>query len=88
MVPSVSIIKYDGGRMIMNGTNALIKIILFMSLYRVMLVLAMQVRVMAACMESQSCNRSALSSSRDRTAGINQSSDVCVWPPSLIPRCE
>ena len=31
MVPSVSIVKYDGGRMIINGTNALIKMIFLMS---------------------------------------------------------
>ena len=76
MVPSVSIVKYDGGRMIINGTNALIKMIFLISQYRVMLVLAMQVRVMAACMESQidkqEYTASAQSRARDGTAGINQ----------------
>ena len=46
-----------------------------------MLFLAMQVRVMAACMESQidkqEYTASAQSSSRDGTGGINQPSDVC-----------
>ena len=31
MVPSLSIVKYDGGRMIINGTNALIKMIFLIS---------------------------------------------------------
>ena len=44
------------------------------SYYRVRLFLAMQVRVMAACMESQSNIRSAQSRPRDRR-GV---SDVCV----------
>ena len=50
-----------------------------------MLFLAMQVRVMAACMESQidkqEYTASAQSSSRDGTGGINQPSDVCVTDP-------
>ena len=36
----------------------------------------MQVRVMAACMESQSCSRSAQSSSREVAAVINQLHEV------------
>ena len=47
-----------------------------------MLFLAMQVRVMAACMESQidkqEYTASAQSRARDGTGGINQPSDVCV----------
>ena len=46
-----------------------------------MLFLAMQVRVMAACMESQidkqEYTASAQSRARDGTGGINQPSDVC-----------
>ena len=46
-----------------------------------MLFLAMQVRVMAACMESQidkqEYTASAQSRARDGTGGINQTSDVC-----------
>ena len=45
------------------------------SYYRVKLSLAMQVRVMAACMESQSNIRSAQSRPRDGR-GV---SDVCGW---------
>ena len=48
-----------------------------------MLFLAMQVRVMAACMESQidkqEYTASAQSRARDGTGGINQPSDVCGW---------
>ena len=47
-----------------------------------MLFLAMQVRVMAACMESQidkqEYTASAQSRARDGTGGINQPSDVCA----------
>ena len=61
-----------------------------------MLFLAMQVRVMAACMESQidkqEYTASAQSRARDGTDGINQPSDVCdldsrkmfkTYPPIL-----
>ena len=52
-----------------------------------MLFLAMQVRVMAACMESQidkqEYTASAQSRARDGTGGINQPSDVCVSIRSL-----
>ena len=54
-----------------------------------MLFLAMQVRVMADCMESQidkqEYTASAQSRARDGTGGINQPSDVCVQPvPGLF----
>ena len=52
-----------------------------------MLFLAMQVRVMAACMESQidkqEYTASAQSRGREGTGGINQPSDVCVQSPTL-----
>ena len=55
-----------------------------------MLFLAMQVRVMAACMESQidkqEYTASAQSRARDGTGGINQPSDVC--DASLPLRCK
>ena len=56
-----------------------------------MLFLAMQVRVMAACMESQidkqEYTASAQSRARDGTGGINQPSDVCglgAWSEHII----
>ena len=53
-----------------------------------MLFLAMQVRVMAACMESQidkqEYTASAQSRARDGTGGINQPSDVCGFYTTLI----
>ena len=62
-----------------------------------MLFLAMQVRVMAACMESQidkqEYTASAQSRARDGTGGINQPSDVCVkdlyntFLSSVVPPC-
>ena len=68
--------------MIIETTNLFI-LIIFSCYYRVRLFLAMQVRVMAACMESQSFIRSAQSRSRDSTCV----SDVCgVWQGSMHGR--
>ena len=56
-----------------------------------MLFLAMQVRVMAACMESQidkqEYTASAQSRARDGTGGINQPSDVCDLTKDSLPNC-
>ena len=56
-----------------------------------MLFLAMQVRVMAACMESQidkqEYTASAQSRGREGTGGINQPSDVCGQQLPMTSMC-
>ena len=65
MVAIVFIVKDDGRQNDHKSYNSIYFNYFVISYYRVRLFLAMQVRVMAACMESQSFIRSAQSRSRD-----------------------
>ena len=67
------IVKNDDGKNDYRSYKSIYFNYFLISYYRVRLFLAMQVRVMAACMESQSFIRSAQSRSRDGTCV----SDVC-----------
>ena len=67
------IVKNDDGKNDYRSYKSIYFNYFFTCYYRVRLFLAMQVRVMAACMESQSFIRSAQSRSRDGTCV----SDVC-----------
>ena len=68
------VVKNDDGKNDHRSYNSIYFNYFLISYYRVRLFLAMQVRVMAACMESQSFIRSAQSRPRDGTCV----SDVCV----------
>ena len=68
------VVKNDDGKNDHKSYNSIYFNYFLISYYRVRLFLAMQVRVMAACMESQSFIRSAQSRPRDGTCV----SDVCV----------
>ena len=78
----ILLLKKEGGTIIMKGRN----FYFFIGYYWVMLFLAMQVRVMAACMESQidkqEYTASAQSRGREGTGGINQPTIRCLcwWP--------
>ena len=73
------VVKNDNGRNDHKRYKAIYFNYFLISYYRVKLFLAMQGRVMAACMESQSNIRSAQSRSRDGR-GV---SDVYVQLPTL-----
>ena len=60
------VVKNDDGKNDHKSYNSTYFNYFLIRYYRVRLFLAMQVRVMAACMESQSFIRSAQSRSRDR----------------------
>ena len=69
----VFVVKNNDGKNDHRSYNSIYFNYFLISYYRVRLFLAMQVRVMAACMESQSFIRSAQSRPRDGTCV----SDVC-----------
>ena len=73
MVAIVFVVKDDDGKNAHKSYKPIYFNYFLISYYRVRLFLAMQVRVMAACMESQSFIRSAQSRPRDGTC----ISDVC-----------
>ena len=74
------VVKNDDGKNDHRSYNSIYFNYFLISYYRVRLFLAMQVRVMAAWMESQSFIRSAQSRPRDGTCV----SDVCVHNYSTI----
>ena len=83
IVAIVFVVKNDDGNNDHKSYNSFYFNYFLISYYRVRLFLAMQVRIMAACMESRSFIRSAQSRPRDGTCV----SDVCASVSSIKLSC-